>query len=84
MAEVDVVEAIKMLKENFTFLKNGFHEIQQQIKELDEPFVGGEQMDIKILRGSLDMILIHLKLMADTLSDELKIIEIIWQRLDEK
>jgi len=77
-------EAIKILKENIIFLKDAIPDLQQQIKEATEPFVGGEVGDIKLLRLYFDMTLIQLKVVTETLDGQFKIIEVIQQRLDEK
>lgn len=84
MAEMEVKEGIKVLKDTIELTKNQFIALQDSFKDLGEPMVGMEVYDIKFIQATLDILFVHLKAMSVVQNDQLNMLELIWQRLDEK
>jgi len=84
MAEVEVNEGIRLLKENIKFVNESFLDIQ---KQLNEPIGGdeaNESFDTKILRLTLVQLIIPIKLLSETANDQLKILEVILNMINDQ
>lgn len=84
MAEVEVSEGIRLLKENIKFVNESFLDIQ---KQLNEPIGGdeaNESFDTKILRLTLVQLIIPIKLLSETANDQLKILEVILNMINDQ
>ena len=75
MAEVELNEGIRMLKENIQFNKNSLIDMREQIESSDEPFSEGVLLDIKVLRLNILQLISTLNVMIDTQNGQLQILE---------
>jgi len=75
MAEVELNEGIRMLRENIQFNKSSLTDIREQIESSDEPFSEGVLLDIKVLRMNILQVISNLNVMIDTQNGQLQILE---------
>jgi hypothetical protein len=86
MAEVEIDEGNKMLRENIEFLLENNSSLQEYVDDLNEsiPSMEGLIIEIKTIQTLLKMQLSSLKIMTDTLNGHQQIIEGIINHINEE